>query len=196
MRPRSSTQDEASRRWLRVLEVSVGVSVLVLGVALWWPGLHYGLAFYAALAIGLIVLELLYITRTCVNGSMGGLLPNLVLSVLAILFAMRVLAAPSYHAVSSYHAVNLLAAGVLFAGTAHVAFGTANGKAAGIGAMFITLVVFVSPHIRAVLVILATPIEMLFSDFYYSEIPAALVTLSLMILALEPLATGIRGRAS
>ncbi len=189
MRPRSSTQDEASVTRLRVLAVSVGVGILVLGVVLWWPGLNYGLAFYAALAIGLIILELLYITRMYVNGSTEGLLPNLILSVLPILIAIRVLSA------LSYHTVNLLAAGVLFAGTANVAFGTASGKAVGIGAVLITFVVFVSPHIRGVLVLLATSIEMLFSDFYYYEIPAALVTLSLMILALEPLAAGIRGRA-
>ncbi len=48
---------------------------------------------------------------------------------------------------------------------------------------------------EGVLVFLAAPLVLLFPGFTYPEIPAALVTLCLMILALEPLIFGITGRS-
>jgi hypothetical protein len=90
--------------------------------------------------------------------------------------------------------VYLLAIGVLFAGIASAAYGTASGKLVGVLDIFITLVFFVYPQINSILALLITPIVLLFSDFSVVEVPAALITLSLMILALEPLISGIKGR--
>jgi hypothetical protein len=173
--------------WLRTLEICAGLVILILGVVLWWPGLEYGSAFYAALAIALIVLQVAYIIRIYIKGISTGW-PNLILSVLAILIAVWALVA------LSSAPVDLLAIGVLFAGIASASSGTASGKIIGVLAIFITLVVFTYPQINGILALLVTPIVLLFPDFTYAQIPAALVTLSLMILALEPLISGIEGR--
>jgi hypothetical protein len=181
-----------SPMWLRILEISAGLIVLILGVILWWPGLKYGLAFLAALAIALIILQIAYLIRTYAKGISAGRRPNLILSVLAILIAVWVLAALSFDSV--YLSVYLLATGLLFAGIASAAYGTASGKIVGVLAIFITFVVFAYPQINGILALLVTPVVLLFPDFTYAEIPAALVTLALMILALEPLISGITGR--
>ena len=112
----------------------------------------------------------------------------MILSVLAILIAVWALVA------LSSAPVDLLAIGVLFAGIASASSGTASGKIVGVLAIFITLVVFAYPQINGILALLVTPFVLLFPDFTYAELPAALVTLSLMILALEPLISGIEGR--
>ena len=170
-----------------MLEVSVGLIILVLGVVLWWPGLQFGTAFFAALAIGLIILEIGQIIRIFAKGISAEQRACLFLSVLAILIAVGVLAVPSFDP------VDLLATGLLFAGIASVAYGTASGEIVGILDIFITVAALMSPQTEGVLAFLATPIVLLFPDFTYPEIPAALVTLSLMILALEPLISGIKG---
>ena len=112
----------------------------------------------------------------------------MILSVLAILIAVWALVA------ASSAPIGLLAVGVLFAGIASAAYGTAGGKLVGVLVIFITLVVFAYPQINGILALLITPLVLLFSDFSVDEVPAALVTLSLMILALEPLISGIKGR--
>ncbi|MGZ4848172.1 MAG: hypothetical protein ACXV7G_06645 [Halobacteriota archaeon] len=179
---------QANLKRLRVLEIGVSLIILVLGVVLWWPGIHYGVAFFAALAIALVILELVYIIRTYAKGISEGRWLSVTLSMLAILIAVWVLAT------LSFHVTDLLAIGVLFAGIASAAYGTASGKIVGILAIFISIVVFISPEISGVLALLVTPIALLFPDFTYHEIPAALVTLSLMILALEPLVAGIKAK--
>jgi hypothetical protein len=45
-----------------------------------------------------------------------------------------------------------------------------------------------------ILALLITPLVLLFSDFSVVQVPAVLLTLSWMILALEPLVSGIKGR--
>jgi len=185
--PPPTTKEKKSPVWLRMLEISVGLIILVLGVVLWWPGLEYGLAFYAALAIALIVLQVAYIIRIYTKGISTGR-PNLILSVLAILIAVWALVA------LSSAPVDLLAIGVLFAGIASASSGTASGKIVGVLAIFITLVVFAYPQINGILALLVTPFVLLFPDFTYAELPAALVTLSWLFLALEPLISGIEGR--
>jgi len=196
-------KEKRSPMWLRILEISAGLIVLILGVILWWPGLKYGLAFYAALAIALIILQIAYLIRTYAKGISAGRRPNLILSVLAILIAIWVLAALSFEFYYvSYHSSDgffltlsyLLALGLLFAGVASAAYGTASGKIVGVLAIFITFVVFTHPQINGILALLVTPVVLLVPDFTYAEIPAALVTLALMILALEPLISGIKGR--
>ena len=182
-----SSKGKTSPLWLRMLEVSVGLIILVLGVVLWWPGLQFGTAFFAALAIGLIILEIGQIIRIFAKGISAEQRAYLFLSVLAILIAVGVLAVPSFDL------VDLLATGLLFAGIASVAYGTASSEIVGILDIFITVAVLMSPQTEGVLAFLATPIVLLFPDFTYPEIPAALVTLSLMILALEPLISGIKG---
>jgi hypothetical protein len=192
-----------SPMWLRILEISAGLIVLILGVILWWPGLKYGLAFYAALAIALIILQIAYLIRTYAKGISAGRRRNLILSVLAILIAVWVLAVISFEFYYvSYHSSDgffltlsyLLALGLLFAGIASAAYGTASGKIVGVLAIFITFVVLTYPQINGILALLVTPVVLLFPGFTYAEIPAALVTLALMILALEPLISGITGR--
>jgi hypothetical protein len=197
-------KEKRSPMRLRILEISAGLIVLILGFILWWPGLKYGLAFYAALAIALIILQIVYLIRTYAKGISAGRRPNLILSVLAILIAVGVLAALSFDPVyllaigvlfaGIRNPVYLLAIGVLFAGIASAAYGTASGKIVGVLAIFIIFVVFAYPHIKGILALLVTPVVLLFPDFTYAEIPAALVTLALMILALEPLISGIKGR--
>jgi len=186
--PPLPTTKKKSPVWLRMLEISVGLVILVLGVVLWWPGLQYGSAFYAALAIALIVFQVAYIIRVYAKGISTGR-PNLILSVLAILIAVWALVA------LSSAPVDLLALGVLLAGIASASSDTASGKIVGVLAIFITLVVFTHPHMNGILALLVTPIAMRFPDFTYAEIPAALVTLSLMVLALESLISGIEGRS-
>ena len=198
-----TTKEKRGPMWLRILEISAGLIVLILGVILWWPGLKYGLAFYAALAIALIILQIVYLIGTYAKGISAGRRRNLILSVLAILIAVWVLAVISFEFYYvSYHSSDgffltlsyLLALGLLFAGIASAAYGTASGKIVGVLAIFITFVVFTYPQINGILALLVTPVVLLFPDFTYAEIPAALVTLALMILALEPLISGITGR--
>ena len=189
MLPPSSTKDGTGLKWLRMLEVSVGLIILVVGVVLWWPGLQFGTAFFAALAIGLIILEIGQIIRIFAESISPEQRTCLFLSVLAILMAVRVLT------VLPFGPGDLLAIGLLFAGIASIAYGTASGEIVGIFVIFMTIAVFEWPQTEGVLVFLAAPLVLLFPGFTYPEIPAALVTLCLMILALEPLIFGIKGRS-
>jgi len=188
MLPSSSTKDKTRFKWLRTLEISVGVIILVLGIILWWPGPGYGDAFFTFLAIPLIALEIVYLIRIYAQGISAGQHPTLILSVLAILMSVLVLAT------LSSDPVGLFAVGLLFAGVASAAYGTTISKIVGVLAILVTLAVFMYPEISGILALLIIPVTLVFPDFIYSEIPGALVTLCLMILALEPLVSGITGR--
>jgi hypothetical protein len=50
--------------WLRILEISAGLIILILGVAAFYPGVDWGwTTFLASLVIALIVLEIAYIIQ-------------------------------------------------------------------------------------------------------------------------------------
>ena len=201
MLPSSSTKNETGLKWLRMLEITVGIIVLVLGVVLWWPHTDWGEAFPASLALALIILETVYIIRTYAKGVATRRHPSLMLSVLAILIAFWALGTtfffrrPELTFFEYAILVLMLATGLLFAGIASATRGTASGKIAGVLVILISLAVFISPKIEGILTILAMPITLLFPDFTYQVFPQALVTLSLMITALETLISGITGRS-
>ncbi len=208
MFPRLSIKGETSPKWLRIVEISVGLIILALGVVLWWPGLQFGMFFYAALAIALIILESVCIIRTYAKGTLRSL--TVILSVLAITIAFWVLVCTLFFEPAITIAFSVLAAipfivpatlasvlaiGLLFAGITSAALGSASGKIVGVFVIFISLVLLTYPLESGIVAFLVTPAVLLFPDFTYPEIPAALVTLSLMILALDPLISGITERA-
>ena len=179
--------------WLRMLETCAGLTILILGVAAFYPGVVWGwTTFIAFLAIALIILEIAYIIRIFAKGISGRRRLNLILSVLATLIAILVLAT-----VSSYEyflTINLLALGLLFAGIASAARGTVGGKFVGIFGIFVSIIVLIFPKIVGISVIF-TGVALIFPNLaYYPENAAALITLSLMIFGLEPIISGIKGR--
>jgi hypothetical protein len=188
----SATNERKSPTWLRILEISAGFIVLILGVAAFYPGVPWGWTmFIAFLAVALIILEIAYIIRIFAKGISGQRRLNLILSVLAILIAvLLLLTMPPY---ASYFPVNLLALGLLFAGIASAARGTVAGKIAGIFGILVGIFVLVFPDIAGSLAIF-TGLALIFPNLaYYPENAAALITLSLMIFGLEPIISGIVG---
>ena len=194
--------------WLRILEINVGLGIPVLCVVLYWPGLSFGLTLFAALAIALIFLEIAHITQIYTDTVSAERQLSLILSVLAILIAILIVATVSWlsylqppHAyeVGYILAVCLLAVGVLCAGIASAARGTEASKIIGILAVLIAFVVFVSPVVyvylpnQNILVTLINWIQLLFPNFTIFEVPEVLLTLSLIYLALEPLISGVTG---
>src|SRR5208337_1754881 len=115
------------------------------------------------------VLQVTYVIRIYTKGISAGRRLNLILSVLAILIAVSVLATlPFFEFLLAtlpffdfLTLVYLLAIGVLFAGIASAAYGTASGKLVGVLDIFITLVVFAYPQINGILALLITPIVLL-----------------------------------
>ena len=187
--PPSTTKEKKSPVCLRILEINAGLIILILGVAAFYPGVYWGWIFIAFLAIALIILEIVYIIQIVAKGISGQRQLNLILSVLAILIAALVLALSFYVSFSgSFLTLTyLLALGLLFAGIARTAHGTVGDKIVGIFVLiflqlpgilstFIGLALFVSPN-------LTHPVNV-----------PALVTLSLMIFALEPITSRIIGR--
>ena len=72
-----------------MLETSAGLTILILGVAAFYPGVVWGwTTFIAFLAIALIILEIAYIIRIFAKGISGRRRLNLILSVLATLIAI------------------------------------------------------------------------------------------------------------
>jgi hypothetical protein len=131
--------------------------------------------FLAFLVIALIVLEIAYIIRIFAKGISGRRQFNLILSVLATLIAVLVIATLFFYG-SFLTLISPLALGVLFAGIASAVSGTVGGKIVGIIAIFINLGLLISPTLT------------------YPENVAALITLSLMIFGLEPIISGMMGR--
>ena len=116
----------------------------------------------------------------------------MILSVLATLVAVVVLRAVYFY--RSFVTVNLLALGLLFAGIASAARGTMGGKIVGIFGKIVGIIVLIFPKIVGIVVIF-TGVALIFPDLiYYPENVTALITLSLMIFALEPIISGIMGR--
>jgi hypothetical protein len=179
--------------WLRILEISAGLMILILGVAAFYPGVAWGWEkFIAILAIALIILEIAYIIRIFAKGISRRRRLNLILSVLATLVAVVVLRAVYFY--RSFVTVNLLALGLLFAGIASAARGTMGGKIVGIFGKIVGIIVLIFPKIVGIVVIF-TGVALIFPDLiYYPENVTALITLSLMIFALEPIISGIMGR--
>jgi hypothetical protein len=180
--------------WLRILEISAGLVILILGVAAFYPGVDWGWAtFIAFLAIALITFEIVYIIRVFAKGISGRRRLNLILSVLATLIAVLVIALSFYGFYLTL--LYLLALGLLFAGTASAARGTVGGKIVGIFGIFVGIIVLLFPKIVGILAIFIGLVALIFPDLaYYPENAAALMTLSLMIFGLEPIISGIMGR--
>ncbi len=189
----AATRDKKSPMWLRILEISAGLMILILGVAAFYPGVAWGWEkFIAILAIALIILEIAYIIRIFAKGISRRRRLNLILSVLATLVAVVVLRAVYFY--RSFVTVNLLALGLLFAGIASAARGTMGGKIVGIFGKIVGIIVLIFPKIVGIVVIF-TGVALIFPDLiYYPENVTALITLSLMIFALEPIISGIMGR--
>jgi hypothetical protein len=179
--------------WLRILEIGAGLIILILGVAAFYPGIDWGWAtFITFLAVALIILEIAYIIRIVAKGISGRRL-NVVLSVLATLIAVLVIALSFY---GFYLAIlYLLALGLLFAGIASAARGTVGGKIVGVFGIFVGIIAILFPKIVGILAIFIGLAASMFPDLaYYPENAAALITLSLLLFGLEPIISGIRGR--
>jgi hypothetical protein len=169
--------------WLRILEISAGLIIFILGVAAFYPGVDWGwTTFLAFLVITLIVLEIAYIIRIFAKGISGRRRFNLILSVLAILIAVLVLATLFFYG-SFLSLISTLALGVLFAGIASAVRGTVGSKIVGIFGIFVGII--------AILINFGLSIS---RDLTYPENVAALITLSLIIFGLEPIISGIIGR--
>jgi hypothetical protein len=191
--PPSTTKEKKSSTWLRILEISAGLTILILGVAAFYPGVDWGwTTFIAFLAVALIILEIVYIIRIFAKGILARRRLNLILSVLATLFAVWVLRTVSFY--EFFLILNLLALGLLFAGIASAARGTVGGKIVGIFGKIVGIIVLIFPNIVGIFAIV-TGVALVFPSLaYYPENAAALITLSLMIFGLEPIISGIMGR--
>jgi hypothetical protein len=196
--------------WLRILEVSAGLIILILGVAAFYPGTTWGWkTFIAFLAVALIVLEIAYIIRVFAKGISGRRRLNLILSVLATLIAVLVLALTYYGPYyGSYYEsyivfygvpinfvlilLNLLALGLLFAGIASAVRGTVGGKIVGTFGIFVGIFVLILLHIEGAfflgIALLIRP------GFSWHDDVGAVITLSLAIFGVEPIISGILGR--
>ena len=96
--PPSTTKEKKSPTWLRILEISAGLIILILCVAAFYPGVDWGwTTCIAFLVIALITLEIAHIIRIFAKGISGRRRLNLILSVLATLIAVLVLATLSPH---------------------------------------------------------------------------------------------------
>lgn len=126
--PLLATEEKESPMWLRILEISAGLTILILGVAAFYPGVDWGwTTFLAFLVIALIVLEIACIIRILAKGISGRRQFNLILSVLATLIAVLVLSTLFFYA-SFLTLISPLALGLLFAGIASAVRGTGGGK--------------------------------------------------------------------
>jgi len=197
----ATIKENESPVWLRILEISAGLVILILGVAAFYPGVIWGnTTFIAFLAIALMTLEIAYIIRIVAKGMSEQRRLNLALSVLATLIAVLVLALTFYLSpyISLYGVflalLYLLALGLVFAGIASAARGTLGGKIVGIFGIFVGILVLVFMHIAGILGFFISFAVSAFPDLaYYPELLAALITLSLMIFGLEPMISGIIG---
>ena len=143
-----TTKEKKSPVCLRILEISAGLFVLILCIAAFWPRVDWGwTTFIAFLTIALIILEIVFIIRIFAKGISGGRRLNLILSVLAILIAVLVLAV-SFYGSSSYGffltLMYLLALELLFAGIASAARGTVGAKIVGIFGILVGIIVLIS----------------------------------------------------
>jgi hypothetical protein len=191
----SATKEKKSSTWLRILEIGAGLTILILGVAAFYPGVDWGwTTFIAYLAVALIILEIVHIVRIFAKGISGRRRLNVILSVLATLIAVWVLRTVSFY--EFFLILNLLAIGLLFAGIASAVRGTVGGKIVGTFGIVVGIIVLLLPNIVGIIVIV-TGVALVFpSLIYYPENAAALITLSLMVFGLEPIISGIMGRES
>jgi hypothetical protein len=192
----AATKEKKSPVWLRILEISAGLIILILSVAAFYPGVDWGwTTFIAFLAIALITLEIAYIIRIFTKGIVGRRL-SVILSVLATLIAVFILSlsfALSYYGFF-FILIYLLALGLLFAGIASAASGTAGGEIVGIFGIFVGIIVLIFLQIAGINAIFIGLALLISPSHNYAVNVAALITLSLMIFALEPIISGIMGR--
>jgi uncharacterized membrane protein HdeD (DUF308 family) len=188
-----TAKEKKSPVWLRILEISAGLIILILGVAAFYPGVDWGwTTFIAFLAFALIILEIAYIIRIFAKGISGSRRLNLILSVLATLIAVLVLALSFYgvYLLPLY----LLALGLLFAGIASAVRGTVGGKIVGIFGIFAGIIVLIFPKIVGIHAIVTNLALLLSPTLTYPNNIASLITLCLMTFGLEPIISGIMGR--
>jgi hypothetical protein len=200
--PLSTTKEKKSPGWLRILEISTGLIILILGVAAWYPGVNWALTtFIAFLAISLIIFEIVYITRIFAKGIRRRRRLNLILSVLATLIAVSAIAlsflVPFYEPFYGFFflpLIDLLALGLLFAGIASAVRGTAGGKIVGIFGIFVAIFVLIFLKIAGIIAIFTDYALLISPKLTYPANIAVLVTLSFMIFGLELIISGIIGR--
>ncbi len=197
----ATNKEKTSPMWLRTFEISAGLIIIILCVAAFYPGVHWGdLTFFAFLAIALIILEIAYIIRIFARGISGRRRLNLILSVLATLIAVLVFALSfnlSFNGstlVDTLDLDHLLALGLLFAGIASAARGTVGGKIVGSFGIFVGILVLILLKIAGILAIFMGLAMLIKPNFLYPDDVAALITASLTIFGLEPIISGIMGR--
>ena len=87
----SATKEKKSSIWLRVLEIGAGLTILILGIAAFYPGVDWGwTTFIAYLAVALMIFALAYIIRVFAKGISEERWLNLILSAFATLIAVWV----------------------------------------------------------------------------------------------------------
>ena len=188
-----TTKEKKSPVWLRILEISAGLIILIPGVVAWYPGVVWGwTTFIAFLAIALIIVEITYIIRIFAKGISGRRRLNLLLSVLATLIAVLVIAL-SFCGVD-FPLLYLLALGLLLAGIASAVRGTWGGKIVGIFGIFVGIIVLIFPKVVGIHAIVTNLALFISPNLTYPNNIAAPITLCLMIFGLEPMISGIIGR--
>jgi hypothetical protein len=194
----ATDKEKKSPMWLRIFEMSAGLIIIILCVAAFYPGVHWGdLTFFAFLAIALIILEITYIIRIFAKGISGRRRLNLVLSVLATLIAVLVFALSFngfFLTLNILTLDHLLALGLLFAGIASAARGTVGGKVVGSFGIFVGILVLILLKIAGIFAIFMGLAMLIKPNFLYPDDVAALITASLTISGLEPIISGIIGR--
>lgn len=189
--PPSTNKEKKSPTWLRIFEISTGLIILILCVAAFYPGVHWGsTTFVAFLAIALIILEIAYIIRIFAKDISERRL-NLILSVLATLIAVLALVLSFYGFFLTLD--HLLALGLLFAGIASAARGTVCGKIVGSFGIFVGLFVLIFIKIPGIFAIFTGLAMLIRPNFLYPDDVAALIAASLTIFGLEPIISGIMG---
>ena len=190
-----TTKDKKkSPMWLRIFEISAGLIIIILCVAAWFPGKHWGDTTYIAfVALALIIVEIAYIIRIFAKGMSGRRRLNLILSVLATLIAVLVFAL-SINGFILLALDHLLALGLLFAGIASAARGTVGGKIVGSFGIFVGILVLIFLKIAVIFAIFMGLAMLIRPTFPYPADVAALITASLTIFGLEPIISGIMGR--
>jgi uncharacterized membrane protein HdeD (DUF308 family) len=165
--------EKKSSIWLRIVEIIAGLIILVLGgYVIAYPGVALA-TLSAFLAIALIVLGIASFVRIFARGISGWQrILNLVLSILVIIIAALIIDNVVYGILTL---VFLLGLGLLFAGIASAARGTAGSIIVGILGIIAGFIVIINPVIGGLTMV-------------------ALAAVFLIIFGLESIVSGIVGR--
>ena len=177
----SAATGEKQKTWLRILEIILGLIVLILGgYVLAYPGVAI-LTLVFVLGIGLFVLGITRIFGAFASGVSGGMrVLSLIIGILAIILGFYVVAYPAAGALTL---IFFLGFGLLLSGMEALAIAGSGGLGAGKAA---------SIALGVIAIILA------FIVLFYPGVALGtlvlLLAISFVILGIEAIISGIRGR--